>query len=116
MDQIQRVRNICASLPGTTEKLSHGEPTFFVNKRVYAACSNNHHNDGHVAVLIPLEPGQQAILLKQSPKQFYFPKYVGVSGWIGIELAQMNDEDLEFHLREAWKLIREKSARKKSRR
>ena len=27
----------------------HGEPTFFV-KKVFAMCSINHHNDGHIAV------------------------------------------------------------------
>ena len=29
--QLERVRRICAILPETTEKLSHGEPTFFVH-------------------------------------------------------------------------------------
>src|SRR5678816_2463109 len=43
--QLQRVRRICLSLPDTMEKISHGEPTFFVRKRVFAMFSNNHHND-----------------------------------------------------------------------
>jgi hypothetical protein len=34
--QIERVRRICLSLPETMEKLSHGEPTFFVKKKVFA--------------------------------------------------------------------------------
>ena len=46
-EQIGRVRRICMSLPGTEEKLSHGEPTFFVGKKVYTMCANNHHDDGH---------------------------------------------------------------------
>ena len=50
---IERVRRICATLPGTTEKLSHGEPTFFAGKKVYAMFANNHHNDGRIAVWIP---------------------------------------------------------------
>jgi len=33
-DPLERVRRICAALPGTTEKLSHGEPTFFIRKGV----------------------------------------------------------------------------------
>src|SRR5688572_9684520 len=48
-EHLLRVRRICATLPETSEKLSHGEPTFFVGKKVFAAFSNNHHNDGHVA-------------------------------------------------------------------
>ena len=38
--QLQRVRKICLSLPDSMEKLSHGEPTFFVKKRVFAMFSN----------------------------------------------------------------------------
>jgi len=57
---LERVRRICLALPETMEKLSHGEPTFFVRKKVFAMCSNNHHNDGHVAVLLPAAIGIQA--------------------------------------------------------
>ena len=56
--------------------------------------SNHHHNDGHIAVWIPAPPGLQAMLIKTSPKKFFKPPYVGVRGWIGIELEQMDDEEL----------------------
>lgn len=106
---LKRIRRICAALPETTEKLSHGEPTFFVRKKVYAMFSNNHHNDGHVAVLVPAPPGIQAMLIKASPEKFYKPPYVGVRGWVGIELDHVNDEELASHLREAWRLIAPKT-------
>ena len=48
--QLERVRRICAGLPEVTERLSHGEPTFFVNKKVFVMFADNHHNDGHIAV------------------------------------------------------------------
>jgi hypothetical protein len=34
--------------------------------------------------------------------------YVGTNGWIGIELAQIRDEALEIHLREAWEIAARK--------
>jgi hypothetical protein len=102
---LERVRRICLALPETMEKLSHGEPTFFVRKRVFAMCSNNHHNDGHVAVVVPAAIGIQAMLIESSPKKFYKPPYVGGSGWVGIELPRVNDKELAFHLHEAWRLI-----------
>src|SRR5204863_1237119 len=34
-EHLQRVRRICATLPERTEKISHGEPTFFTKKKVY---------------------------------------------------------------------------------
>jgi hypothetical protein len=104
-DQIRRVRKICLALPDATEKLSHGEPTFFVKKRAFAMFSNNHHNDGHVAVFIPAQPGEQEALIASAPKIYYRPPYVGVKGWVGIELDQIGDEELGAHLSDAWKLI-----------
>jgi len=103
--QIERVRRVCMALPETTEKLSHGEPTWFVKKKVFAMFSNNHHNDGHVAVTIPAAIGIQEMLIEQDPEKFYRPPYVGVRGWVGIELARVSDEELALHINEAWRLI-----------
>ncbi len=102
---LERVRAICADLPETTEKMSHGEPTFFVNKKVYVMFANNHHNDGHIAVYLPAAIGIQAMLIKASPEKFFRPPYVGVRGWFGIELDRVSDEELASHIREAWRLI-----------
>ena len=102
---IQGVRRICAELPETTEKLSHGEPTFFVRKKVFAMFSNNHHNDGHIAVVVAAPPGIQTMLIEGAPEKFYRPPYVGVRGWVGIEIDRVSDKELTLHLREAWRLI-----------
>jgi hypothetical protein len=104
-NHIQRVRRICSALPECTEKLSHGEPTFFVRKKVFVMFANNHHNDGHIAVWIPVAPGLQPVLIETSPKKFFHPPYVGARGWVGIELSEIDDKELESYLREAWKLI-----------
>jgi hypothetical protein len=103
--QLERVRRICLALPGVTEKISHGEPTFFVKKRVFAMFSNNHHNDGHIAVWIPAELGEQEALIASSPAIYYRPPYVGIKGWVGIELDWIGDDELGAHLSDAWKAI-----------
>ncbi|HEV2963257.1 MAG TPA: MmcQ/YjbR family DNA-binding protein, partial [Candidatus Angelobacter sp.] len=79
-EHLRRVRRICNTLPEVTEKLSHGEPTFFVRKKVFTMFANNHHNDGHIAVWIPAPPGMQAMLIKSSPQTYFKPPYVGVKG------------------------------------
>src|SRR5262244_3721418 len=103
--QIERVRRLCLALPETWEKISHGEPTWFAGKKVFAMFSNNHHNDGHVAVTVPAAIGIQEMLIKKSPGKFYRPPYVGVRGWVGIEVDKVGNKELAEHLREAWKLI-----------
>jgi hypothetical protein len=104
-EQLARVRRICATLPETTEKLSHGEPTFFVRKKVYVMFANNHHNDGHIAIWLPVPPGAQGALVQTWPSTFFVPPYVGVKGWVGIELDQIGDEDLADRIAQAWRLI-----------
>ena len=105
---LARVRRICAAIPGTIEKLSHGEPTFFTPKRVFAMFANNHHNDGRVAVWLPAAPGTQEAALAESPHIFFRPPYVGPNGWIGVELSKVDDEQLASLIRESFQLVGKK--------
>lgn len=93
----------------SSEKLSHGEPTFFVRKKVFAMFANNHHNDGRIAVWVPAAPGLQGLLIKNSPETYFRPPYVGVRGWVGIELERIGDEELAAHVREAWLMVAPKN-------
>jgi hypothetical protein len=104
-DQLERVRRICSTLPETTEKLSHGEPTFFVKNKVFVMFADNHHNDGHIAVWLPVPSGFQTTLIESAPETFFKPPYVGVRGWVGIELDRITDKDLTYHIEVAWELI-----------
>jgi hypothetical protein len=110
-EQLHRLRGICRTLPETTERLSHGEPTFFVRKKVYAMFANNHHNDGHVAVWMPAPPGLQELLISTAPKTYFRPPYVGVRGWLGVELDSISDEQLVSLLCQAWQLVAPKKLR-----
>jgi hypothetical protein len=103
--QLTRLRGACLSIPGTIEKISHGEPTFFTPKRVFAMFANNHHGDGHVAVWLPAAAGVQAALIEEAPETYFRPPYVGVNGWVGVELSKVNDEQLGALIREAFRFI-----------
>jgi uncharacterized protein YdhG (YjbR/CyaY superfamily) len=104
--QLERVRRLCGELPSAFEKLSHGAPTFFVekDKGVFTMFTDNHHSDGRMAVWIPTRSGMQAALIGDAPATYFYPPYVGTSGWVGVELDQIDDETLAIHLREAWEL------------
>jgi uncharacterized protein YdhG (YjbR/CyaY superfamily) len=108
--QLERVRRCCAALPNVTEKLSHGTPAFFVekDKGVFAMFADNHHQDGDLAVWLPVPEGLQPALIEEEPRTYFKPPYVGSSGWVGIELARVRDDALEIHLREAWQLVARK--------
>jgi hypothetical protein len=103
--QLKRLRRLCLSIPGTIEKISHGEPTFFTPKRVFAMFANNHHGDGHVAVWLAAGPGVQDALIAEAPQTFFRPPYVGPAGWIGIELSTIDDGWLGSLIGEAFQLM-----------
>ena len=102
---LQHVRRICAALPECEEKLSHGAPTFFVAKKVFCMFADNHHNDGRIAVWLPAPSGLQEVLIANAPEKYFKPPYVGVRGWIGVELRKVKQKELALHIHEAWRLI-----------
>jgi hypothetical protein len=88
------VREICLGLPETSERLSHGAPTFFVRgKRSFATVWDNHHCDGRFALLCAAPAGLQAALVETDPERFYVPPYVGHRGWFGVRLDRGFDRD-----------------------
>jgi hypothetical protein len=72
--------------------------------------ANNHHGDGRVAVWLPAAAGVQAALIDEDPETYFRPPYVGVSGWIGVELSKVDDEQLGALVREAHRLVGAKTA------
>ena len=114
-EHMQRVRRMSLVLPEATEKISHGEPTYFVRKKVFVMFANNHHDDGHVAVWIPVPAGLQPEMISREPRKFYKPPYVGVRGWVGVELSQVDDGELALLILQAWQLIAPKVLQKRPR-
>jgi hypothetical protein len=70
--------------------------------------ADNHHQDGHLAVWLPVPDGLQPALIEDEPKTYLKPPYVGSSGWVGIELSAVNDEALQIHIRQAWEIAARK--------
>jgi hypothetical protein len=91
---LARVRAICLGLPETSERPSHGEPTFFIQgKRSFATVWDSHHGDGRYALICAAPAGLQATLVEADPDRFFVPAYVGHRGWIGVRLDRAFDRD-----------------------
>jgi hypothetical protein len=81
-----RVRQLCMALPEVTERLSHGECTWFVrDKKVFVQMSDHHHDD-RLGFWCAAPPGAMAELVEQDPEHFFRPPYVGSKGWLGVYL------------------------------
>ena len=82
-----RVRKLCTALPEVTERLSHGEPTWFVRgKKTFVMMDSDHHDSGHVAIWCAAPSGVQRQLVDEEPTRFFVPPYVGGRGWLGVRL------------------------------
>lgn len=90
---LAKLRRLCLALPETTERLSHGEPTWFVRgKKVFATYADHHHDD-RVAFWCAAPAGAQEILVAAHPDRFFVPPYVGHRGWLGVWLDVPVDWD-----------------------
>ena len=91
-DVLSRLREICLALPETSERPSHGAPTFFVRgKRAFLMVMDNHHGDGRFAIWCAAPEGIQGILVESDPERFFVPPYVGHRGWLGVRLDRALD-------------------------
>ena len=87
---VKRLRAICLALPGVTEKVAWGEPTWRAGK-IFAQMDTHHHGADHVAVWLPARSGVQEALVDEDPECFFRPPYVGHLGWIGVRLDRKPD-------------------------
>jgi hypothetical protein len=90
---IERLRAICLALPEVIERLSHGEPTWFIrDKQVFVTFADRHHDD-RVAFWCADPSGAQETLVDSDPDRFFIPPYVGHRGWLGVYLDVPVDWD-----------------------
>ncbi len=83
---LERLRRLCLALPEVTERVSHGEPTWFVrDKRVFVTFADQHHDD-RVGFWCAAPPGGQEALVAADPERYFRPPYVGHRGWLGVRL------------------------------
>lgn len=85
-DPLERLRSLCLALPETTERLSHGEPTWFVRDKSVFVMYANHHHDDRLAFWCAAPAGAQQALVATEPERFFRPPYVGHRGWLGVWL------------------------------
>jgi hypothetical protein len=104
---IAKIRALCLRLDGAWEKTSHGEPTFWVGKRMFAtfADAGTHHGAGRHAVWCRATHTTQDMLIARAPDRYFSPPYVGPSGWVGVYLDNRpNWTEVSERLQHAYEL------------
>lgn len=97
--ELDEVRRIVLALPGVTERVSHGEPCFFVGRRPLCYFHDNHCGDGRISLWCPAPPGVPADLAAGEPARFFrpTPSASGVfATWLGVWLDTVGDDHVEW--------------------
>lgn len=85
-DPLERLRTLCLGLPEVSERLSHGEPTWFVRGKKTFVMFADHHHDDRLAFWCAAPPGAQEAVVGSAPERYFRPPYVGPRGWLGVWL------------------------------
>ncbi len=92
-DPLETLRRLCLALPETTERISHGEPTWFVRGKKTFVMYADHHHDDRLGFWCAAPDGAQETLVGSDPERFFVPPYVGHRGWLGVRLDVPVDWD-----------------------
>lgn len=93
-DPLTKIREICLALPESSERISHGSPSFFIReKKTFASFHDDHHGSGRVTIWCPAPAGVQEQMVEAEPERFFRPPYVGGRGWLGVYLDVEPDWD-----------------------
>jgi hypothetical protein len=85
-ETLDKVRQYCLSLPGSSEKQAWGGPTFRAGGKMFAMYMDDHHGDGRLALWCNADADARDLLVNADPKRFFVPPYMGPRGWLGVRL------------------------------
>jgi hypothetical protein len=110
-DPVERLRRVCLALPETSERFSHGEPSFFVrDKKQFVMLDTHHHGADHLGFWCAAPPGVQEELIAENPAQYFRPPYVGHRGWIGVRIDRDPDwAEITEIVRDAYRQVAPKA-------
>lgn len=99
---LQRLRKICRRLPGSSETVTFGHPTFQVNSRTFAVLEEY---KGELGIAVKVEKELQGIFL-DDPRFFRTP-YVGKHGWVTLRVyaARLKWEEVAELLKGSYLLV-----------
>ena len=106
-ETVERLRSLCLALPEVTERLSHGEPTWFVRGKKTFVMTSDHHHDDRLGFWCAAPPGVQEELVEQEPERFFRPPYVGHRGWLGVwlDIPDVDWDEVDAIVRDAYRVI-----------
>lgn len=112
---IDRVREICASLPECEVEPSSGQHhKLSVRGKTMGWHTVDHHGDGRVALALKAVRGENHELVASDPVRFFLPPYVAHHGYVGVylDVADVDWDEIRELLTDAYRLAAPKKLAK----
>jgi phosphoribosylglycinamide formyltransferase-1 len=98
-----QVHALASALPEVTRKTSHGSPGWAVGAektaKLFAIIADRHHGEEAIGLLVKASGADEMTgLIEARPDTYYWPKYYGASGWLGLKLNRPDTD---------WKEVRD---------
>ena len=106
----KQVDALARELPEVGRKTSHGSPGWSVGGdkgKLFAIIADHHHGEEAVGLLVKASGADEMTgLIEAQPDVYYWPKYYGASGWLGITLNRrdVDWEQVDEWLQRSWEL------------
>ena len=111
INPLDRLRAMIEAWPETSEKISHGSPTWWGGRKTFATFTENHHGDDRVAVWVKSSFLEQEARVEADPDTFFVPPYLGPRGWVGMRLDRDPDwSEVEALLEAGYRMVAPKRA------
>lgn len=92
-----RVDELARELPAVDRKTSHGSPGWAVGGekgKLFAIIADRHHGEDAIGLLVKASGSDEMNgLIEAQPEVYYWPKYYGANGWLGIKI---NRRDVDW--------------------
>jgi len=104
-----QVDALAQQLPEVGRKTSHGSPGWSVGGdkgKLFAIIADHHHGEEAVGLLVKASgPDEMTGLIEAQPDIYYWPKYYGASGWLGVKLNRrdVNWDQVRDWLERSWR-------------
>lgn len=106
----KKVDELAGALPEVGRKTSHGSPGWSVGGdkgKLFAIIADHHHGEEAVGLLVKASGADEMTgLIEAQPDVYYWPKYYGASGWLGIKLNRRDVDWIQVveWLQRSWEL------------
>jgi hypothetical protein len=87
------------ALPEAEERETWGERTFRVRGKIFMMLAADGKRGN-----VKATHEEQAAMLEEDPATFFYPSYVGVHGWIGIDVGKAERGVMLELITEAWRM------------